>query len=167
MAALTLLQGCGRRHIWLYDTFEGMPPPGAHDRNLRGENAEGLLAATPREVGAPGVWAWATLDDVRANLEGTGYPPEMIRYVAGRVEDTIPLHAPEHLALLRLDTDWYKSTRHELEHLWDRLVPGGVLLIDDYGHWEGARRAVDEFFAQRPVLLARTDYTGRLVLKPG
>ena len=98
----------------------------------------------------------------------TGYPRDRFRLVKGKVEDTIPQHAPERIALLRLDTDWYESTRHELAHLYVRLVPNGVLIIDDYGHWQGARRAVDEFFATctpKP-LLQRLDYTGRLAIKP-
>ena len=83
------------------------------------------------------------------------------------MEETIPGRAPERIALLRLDTDWYESTRHELEHLWERLEPGGVLIIDDYGHWAGAREAVDEFFAKRSdaPLLTRVDYTGRIGVK--
>ena len=80
-------------------------------------------------------------------LHGTGYPPERIHFVRGPVEETLPAGAPDEIALLRLDTDWYESTRHELEHLYPRLAAGGVLLVDDYGHWEGARKAVDEYFA--------------------
>ena len=65
--------------------------------------------------------------------------------------------------MLRLDTDWYESTRHELEHLMPLLQAGGVLIIDDYGHWQGARRAVDEYLDRTgmPLLLSRTDYSGR------
>ena len=73
--------------------------------------------------------------------------------------------APERIALLRLDTDWYESTRHELVELYPRLERGGVLLIDDYGHFAGARKAVDEYFASDPILLSRIDYTGRLAIK--
>ena len=91
-------------------------------------------------------------EGVRELLIGTGYPEEQLHFVRGPVEQTIPDEAPEHLALLRLDTDWYESTRHELEHLFPRLVPGGVLILDDYGHWDGARKAVDEFFAANPPL---------------
>src|ERR1051325_10354963 len=98
---------------------------------------------------------------------------EAARYVAGytlegTVEETIPAQAPERIALLRLDTDWYESTRHELVHLYPRLVPGGVLIIDDYGHWEGARKAVDEYIAQNNLrlFLNRIDYAGRLAIKP-
>jgi len=72
----------------------------------------------------------------------------------------------DRISLLRLDTDWYESTRHELVHLYPRLAPGGVLIIDDYGHFEGARRATDEYFADDPLLLARIDYTGRMAVKP-
>jgi O-methyltransferase len=85
------------------------------------------------------------------------------------VEDTIPGSAPEQIALLRLDTDWYESTRHELIHLYPRLSAGGVLIVDDYGHWQGSRRAVDEWIAQAGVriLLNRIDYTGRVAVKVG
>ena len=85
----------------------------------------------------------------------------------GRVEETIPEAAPERIAVLRLDTDWYESTRHELEHLYPRLAVGGVLIVDDYGHWQGARRAVDEYLAASGarLLLSRIDYTGRMAVK--
>jgi hypothetical protein len=83
------------------------------------------------------------------------------------VEDTIPARAPDSISVLRLDTDFYASTRHELTHLWPRLTAGGILIVDDYGHFEGARKAVDEFFAERGErpFLHRVDYTARLVVK--
>ena len=88
-------------------------------------------------------------------------------YVVGRVEDTLPASSVTDVALLRLDTDWYESTRLELELLWDRVQHNGVLIIDDYGHWQGARRAVDEFFDGRAdaPLLCRVDYTARIAVK--
>ena len=99
----------------------------------------------------------------------TGLPPEQFTFVQGKVEETLPAQMPRGpLSILRLDTDWYESTRHELEHLYPRLSPGGVLIIDDYGHWAGCRKAVDEYFAARgiAVLLNRVDYTGRIAIKP-
>jgi hypothetical protein len=68
---------------------------------------------------------------------------------------------------LRLDTDWYESTKHELVHQYPKLSVGGVLIIDDYGHWQGARQAVDEYFNDNrlPILLNRIDYTGRIAIK--
>jgi O-methyltransferase len=166
LAALTLDSlGDRERSVWLYDTFEGMPPPADVDRSITGEHAAALLGR-PGPAGED-TRALASLEEVRANLAATGYPSDRLQFVEGKVEDTIPAVAPERISVLRLDTDWYESTRHELEHLWPRLSPGGVLIVDDYGHWQGARRAVDEFFATlEPVLLHRIDYTGRLVFKP-
>ena len=97
----------------------------------------------------------------------TGYPPEKIFYHEGRVEETIPDQAPEQIALLRLDTDWYESTRHELSHLYDRLSPGGVLIIDDYMYWEGSYRATREWLAEtgEPVFLLPMG-AARITVKP-
>lgn len=165
-AALALMaRGDTSRELWLYDTFSGMSEPTAADASHRGESAAAQLARTRR---GEGVWCEAGLDDVRANLLSTGYPAERIRFVEGKVEDTIPAQLPAGpVALLRLDTDWYESTRHELAHLYPRLSRHGVLLIDDYGHWQGAKKAVDEFFAGRaePAFLHRVDYTARLLVK--
>jgi hypothetical protein len=104
---------------------------------------------------------------VRSLLLRTGYPHQQLHFVRGPVEETLPGAAPGQLALLRLDTDWYESTRHELIHLFPRLRAGGVLIIDDYGHWRGARQAVDEYFESEhpPLLLGRIDYTGRMAIK--
>ncbi|MDH3318978.1 MAG: TylF/MycF family methyltransferase [Betaproteobacteria bacterium] len=167
-AARTLLEcGDGARDLYLYDTYEGMPPPGAKDVDLDGHSAASLLRTQDKDD--PGsAWCYATIDDVRRTLSGMRYDASRVHLVQGRVEDTIPGHAPECIALLRLDTDWYESTRHELEHLYPRLCPRGVLIIDDYGHWAGCRQAVDEYFSSRSIhlLLNRIDYTGRIALKP-
>jgi O-methyltransferase len=165
LAALALMaRGDTSRDLWLYDTFEGMSAPGAEDRAASGESAAAQLARTPR---GEGVWCEAGLADVRANLASTGYPAERIHFVEGKVEDTIPATLPARIALLRLDTDWYESTRHELRHLYPLLSRQGILLVDDYGYWQGARQAVDEYFAARPgpVYLHRVDNTARLVVK--
>ena len=158
--ALTLLRlGAHDRRLWLYDTFGRMPAPGPRDRDYAGRGVAGHEASMLGEAGL-------SLTEVQAAMRSTGFPAEQIRYVPGRVEETIPESAPSEIALLRLDTDWYESTRHELEHLYPRLVGGGVLIVDDYGHYAGARQAVDEYFAGRPILLARVDYTGRMAVKP-
>ncbi len=168
MAAARTLIECDddRRDLWLFDTFEGMSAPQDIDRDLDGRAAADMLAAADRYTSL--VWAHAELGDVEANLGTTGYDSTRLHFVKGPVERTIPDQAPQQIALLRLDTDWYESTRHELGHLVDRVSPNGVLIIDDYGHWEGARRAVDEFVAasDRPVLLNRIDYTGRIAVLP-
>jgi hypothetical protein len=100
-------------------------------------------------------------------MRDTGYDSEKVFFVKGKVEETLPAHAPDRISLLRLDTDWYESTYHELTHLYPRLTVGGVLIIDDYGHWAGARRAVDDFIGKNKLrlLLNRVDYTGRICVK--
>jgi O-methyltransferase len=155
------------RTLYLFDTFAGMPPPSDMDRVAHsGKTADSLLAEADS---SSDLWALAPIDDVRANLESTNYPGDRIRFIKGRVEDTIPREAPAEIAILRLDTDWYESTKHELIHLYPKLSIGGILIVDDYGHWEGARRAVDEYIRDRSlaILLHRIDYTGRIALKIG
>jgi O-methyltransferase len=100
-------------------------------------------------------------------MASTGYDKQKVHFHQGKVELTIPAAAPDQIALLRLDTDWYESTRHELEHLYPRLSPGGILIIDDYGHWSGARKATDEYIEKYApsLFLARIDYTGRIAVK--
>lgn len=167
--ARTLAQaGETTRALHLFDTFEGMTEPTPRDVSLLGHSASQLMR-TERRSDESSVWCLASLEEVRCNMASTGYPAELIRYVQGRVEDTIPAHAPRAIALLRLDTDWYESTRHELEHLFPRLVRGGVLILDDYGHWKGAKEAVDEYFAKLGwwPLLQRMDYSGRMAIKVG
>ncbi|MFI7383090.1 TylF/MycF/NovP-related O-methyltransferase [Streptomyces sp. NPDC049813] len=163
--AKTLL-GCGAtdRDLYLFDTFEGMTPPTDEDLRRDGTPAADMLARHGKENA---IWAYATLDDVRSGFEQVPYPAERVHYVQGKVEETVPGQAPDRIAILRLDTDWYASTKHELDHLYDRLVPGGVLLIDDYGYWQGSRQAVDEFLERtgERLLLLRMD-EGRIAVKP-
>lgn len=152
------------RDLWLYDTFAGMTEPTDRDVRFDGATAQSELHQTP--IGT-GVWCSSPLEEVERNIFSTGYPPEKIHLVKGKVEETIPAQMPARLSLLRLDTDWYESTRHELIHLFPRLAQGGILILDDYGHWQGARKAVDEFFHQRgeKPYLHRVDYTCRILVK--
>jgi len=163
--------GVTDRELYLYDTFDGMTRPTEADTSSFTPPA----LATWQESESAGRKPWDfvfdqqvfNLDAVRALLEATGYPLDRIHFVVGPVEQTLPAEAISPIALLRLDTDWYESTAHELAHLYPNLAPGGVLIIDDYGHWDGARRAVDEYFASAapPILLSRIDYTGRIGIK--
>lgn len=159
------------RDIYLFDTFEGMTAPTDEDVSSFHEPA----LDTWRRDQEAGRKSWDyffdpslyTLKTVQGLLLATGYPPELLHFVVGPVEETLPRQAPAQIAVLRLDTDWYESTRHELLHLYPKVSPGGVLIIDDYGHWDGARRAVDEYFdhCESKPLLCRTDYTGRIGTK--
>ncbi len=151
--------GITNRKIYLYDTFAGMPEPGPHDGETEKDEWQRLQAT-------PGRMCFAPIEDVKSNLASTGYPAGNFILVKGKVEETIPGTVPAAISLLRLDTDWYESTRHELLHLYPLLVKSGVLIVDDYGAWQGARKAVDEYFSAFPaVFLGRIDYTGRIVIK--
>lgn len=151
------------RNLHLFDTFSGMSDPTEEDVSVGGEMADDLMNAESKDD-PTSVWCVSPLEDVQNNMRQTGYPDSKVHFYKGMVEETIPQNAPEKIALLRLDTDWYESTRHEMEHLFPRLADGGVLIIDDYGHWEGARRAVDEYLQQHRIglMLHRLDYTGRI-----
>jgi O-methyltransferase len=166
VVALTLLElGATDRDLHLFDTFTHMPFPGEEDVDLFGVPAADVYEAAANAE----AFRYLPLEEVRSVVVGTGYPEERLHFVPGMVEDTIPGAAPERIALCRLDTDWYASTRHEMAHLFPRIGPGGVLLVDDYGHFMGAKQAVDEHLAAHgpEVLLQRIDFTGRLVIVPG
>lgn len=155
------------RDIWLYDTFQGMTEPTEEDIEAStGNSARSLMNTTAIDDGN-NVWAFATREDVERNLRETGYPSDRFTFVQGDVAQTLLTHVPEQISILRLDTDWYESTRVGLEILYPRLIPGGVCILDDYGHWKGARKAVDDYFEEqgfRP-LMSPIDYSGRIFLK--
>ncbi|WP_146513895.1 TylF/MycF/NovP-related O-methyltransferase [Rubripirellula amarantea] len=165
MAIAQMLQKTGdtSRNLHLFDTFEGMSEPTDADVSIDGETAVKQLANEDKDDGTS-VWCVASLGDVQSHMQQVAYPQNQIHYHVGKVEETIPEAAPAKIALLRLDTDWYESTAHEMEHLFPRLVDGGVLIVDDYGHWQGARRAIDEYFIKHNIgmMLHRLDYTGRI-----
>ena len=157
--------GDTNRTLFLYDTFEGMTEPDpAFDIDFSGNEAVNDW----REVQRRGVkWAYAPVEEVQEVIASSGYPMEKVKLVKGLVEETIPATIPASIALLRLDTDWYSSTKHEMEHLYPKLSPQGILILDDYGHYQGARRGVDEYFSKldKKPLLQRIDYSCRLAIK--
>lgn len=167
MMALTLLSlGDRSRAIYLYDTFAGMTRPTEVDIRSRDGTAQ-LDRWEVFQRDGYNAWTYAPLEEVRANMRSTGYPEAQIRFVEGDVEETIPAVAPQKIALLRLDTDWYRSTYHELIHLHPLLVSRGVLIIDDYGAYEGSRKATDQYFEQAGVstFLSRIDTAARIGIK--
>jgi O-methyltransferase len=167
LMALTLLKRDDpNRNIYLYDTYSGMSEPTSEDYYLTdGHMASDMWQANSED--GSNRWCSFSLEEVRKNLLSTGYPEENLVFVKGMVEATIPKTAPEAISILRLDTDWYESTGHELRHLFPLLVDRGVLVIDDYGVMAGAKKAVDEYFSENDVsmFLSRVDYTGRIGIK--
>jgi O-methyltransferase len=165
--AMTLKSlGSTDRQLYLYDTFEGMSDPTDADVSFRGLTAEEELKSNTKEDEFSD-WCLGTIEEVTENLGKTGYPGDKITYVKGKIEETVPATIPKRIALLRLDTDWFESTKHEMEHLFPLLSTDGILILDDYGYWQGARKAVDEYIAENNVriLLNRIDFTGRIAVK--
>jgi O-methyltransferase len=164
IAYLLKKYGASDKRIYLYDTFEGMSEPSEHDKDASraGDVRSNWLR---QQQDGYNEWCYAGLDEVTENMKRTGYPEANVVFVKGKVEDTLLETVPKHIALLRLDTDWYESTKAELEILYPLLQDKGVLIIDDYGTWEGARKAVDEYFAGAPILLNKIDGTGHIAVK--
>jgi O-methyltransferase len=161
IAYILMKAGITDRKIFLYDTFEGMTKPGENDGEK--EKAEWEKNKINEQLNS---WCFSPLEEVQDNIAITGYPKDNVVFIKGKVEETIPGTMPGKISLLRLDTDWYESTIHELNHLFPLLEKGGILIIDDYGAWPGARKAVDEYFETTgPVFLHRLDFTGRLLVK--
>lgn len=169
LIALTLLAaGSTDRNIYLYDTFEGMTKPGGND--YIAWNGKSVLEKwnSDKNGATDNFTGWAVgIEPVKENICRTGYPENNLVFVKGDVTQTLEKTKPASICLLRLDTDWYESTRAELEILYPRLARGGALIIDDYGHFTGAKKAVDEYFNSRgeAILLNRIDYTGRIGIK--
>ena len=136
------------REVWGFDTFEGMTPRGPWDRLNCGKWPEWVRDLTGRDA--------VPIDQVRELV------PEAL-LVKGDVAHTLPRHAPQQIAVLHLDTDLYESTKAELETLWPRLSPGGIMIVDDYGLWAGSRKALDEFLPGR--FKVRIDQTAVLIEK--
>lgn len=157
------------REFYLYDTFEGMSTPEEVDKNFKGESADVLMETASVTKESNNIWAVGPIDQVRENMIKSRVPSKRLHLIQGDVEQTIrPNTGPADIALLRLDTDWYRSTKHELTHLFHRIVPGGFLIIDDYGHWTGCQKAVDEFFQgfHPHPFFHRIDYTGIITQIP-
>lgn len=183
-AALALLEmNATDRDLYLYDTFKGMTKPSEEDVTICGDTAHEDYSYRVKRK-APEVypytlkrddkrdmsnWCYSSLEEVRKNMFSLRYPRDRIFFIQGRVEDTIPHQVPAGISILRLDTDFYESTKHELEHLFPRVSQGGVLIIDDYGHWLGQKKAVDEYIQEHrtTIFLNRVDFSCRVGVKIG
>ena len=145
------------RTFHLYDTFAGMTSPTDADIDLNGQSANQLMKHA-------NVKCFSTLEETQKNISNNTDVQNIKYHVGDILQNTV---YPEKIAILRLDTDWYESTAFELKHFYGKVVPGGVTIIDDYGHWIGCRRAVDEFLILHPeIKLTQIDYTGVYWIKP-
>lgn len=157
---MTLIKNNNKsKKIHLYDTFEGMTPHTEKDFDFEGKTADNLIKNDP-------FWLCiSSLDEVKNNISKTGYPENLISYHKGDICKANFI--PNKISFLRLDTDWYESTKCELEKFYDNVVSGGIIMVDDYGHWQGCKKAVDEFLSNKPnIQVVKIDYTGIYFIKP-
>lgn len=160
-----------QRQIFMFDTFAGMTSPSQEDKDLYGRSASDMISGRYGAATTEAVKANSNLDEVLKNLEIISANRKYtIKIVPGDVKETLPRTQTLNIALLRLDTDFYDSTQAELRILYPKVSKGGVVIIDDYGHWQGAKQAVDEYFdvngpGKRKQMLWPLDYTGRGFVK--
>jgi O-methyltransferase len=164
IAKSLLYFGQANRSLYLYDSFDEFSSPEAIDISFEGKHGSEVLKDLAQDGNT---WKASEMSSVKKNMLQTGYPENLLFFVKGKVEETIPGTTPEKIALLRLDTDWYASTRHELEWLYPKLSKGGILIIDDYGYWQGCKKAADEYFKKENINspLVEIDASARLMYK--
>ena len=154
------------KKLWMYDTFQGMTPPDENDVDLKGVSAKEFLKKKEKIENDDDIWAYSSLEYVKKNIKKTGINDNQCEYVIGPVEHTLKIEKPNKIALLRLDTDFYSSTKFELDYLYSLLSKNGIIIIDDYGHWKGCKKAVDEFFkSKKNFFFSKIDYSGIVGIK--
>ena len=155
-----LMKNNSVRDIYLFDTFGGLVEPTEYDYTCKDAkiyqmNKDEVYTTWKNNVIDEKVnsWCYTPLDKVKQRLNSTGYPENNLHYVVGNVMETLKdkTTIPEKIAILRLDTDWYESSKYELEQMYDNVVKGGIIIFDDYYHWDGQRRATDDFFKNRNI----------------
>ena len=143
------------RDIYLYDTFGGLTEPSEHDYTCHDSTIYKMCSdevyntwKSQQINDKTNGWCFTPLEVVKNRLNSTCYPQDKLHYIVGDVMETLQdkSNIPEKIAILRLDTDWYESSKYELEQMYDNVVSGGVIIFDDYYHWNGQRKATDDFF---------------------
>ena len=179
MVALALQHSAGKkmRHLHLFDSFTDICAPdplvdGQLAIDELGQNSESLDAPKPVIGAYDSVGGHGTMIECSDLIETRiGYPASHVHFHVGWFQDTVPAASSDigPIALLRLDGDWYASTKVCLDHPYDHVVEGGFVIIDDYGTYEGCQKAVDEFIAQRNigVFIHRVDASCKYFQKPG
>ena len=156
------------KKIFLFDTFMGMTEPTDYDKTCDDVSAKKKFEES--QTSSQNKWCYASIEDVKEEFRKLNLENNVV-FIKGDVLDTLnnEENIPNRISLLRLDTDWYESTKHEMRILFPRLQKNGILLIDDYGHWQGTRKAIEEYFSENSqynnYLIWKTDFTGRGLIK--
>ena len=154
------------KKLWLYDTYEGMANPSIYDENILNQKALTELKNKSKKENKKDIWAYSSLEYVKENIKKTNIKLDDVLFIKGLVEETLTSDKPKKISLIRLDTDFYQSTKKELEELYPLLEVGGIIIIDDYGHWKGCKKAVDEYFEDKKnIFFQQIDYSGLIGVK--
>ena len=162
--AAKIFQFYGRNNkVWAFDTFEGMTKP----RSIDFSSFEGSALETWTSITSAGdASCESSLSEVVNNFRMFNINLDLVVFVKGKVEDTlIGRELPEEISILRLDTDWYDSTRVELAILYPLVKNGGIVMFDDYGYWGGHAKAIDEYFQDSKPFLIKIDDVCRMMIK--
>lgn len=157
-----------KKKIYAYDTFQGMTQPLEIDRKLNnGPSAKDLMSKELKDENKSNIHCYSSLNQVINNFKKNTKNEKNLTCIKGAVEKTLrdKKNLPKKISILRLDTDFYESTKIELEILFPLLENNGILIIDDYGCWQGAKKAVDEFFFKKKFTMFKIDITGRFIIK--
>ena len=166
MMAHLINKTSSKKKLWMYDTFAGMALPDENDIDIKGVSAKKFLDKKIKKENNDDIWAFSSLEYVKKNINKTGINQDQCEYVIGPVEKTLKIKKPNRISLLRLDTDFYSSTKFELDYLYSSLSKNGIIIIDDYGHWKGCKKAVDDFFKQKKnFFFSKIDYSGIIGIK--
>jgi len=138
--AILKAHGITDRIVWLADSFEGLPEP-----DSRFPQDQGDKLSTFEDV------LGVSLEAVKANFQRYDLLDDQVRFLKGWFKDTLPVSPIERLAVLRLDGDMYASTWDALVNLYDKVSPGGYVIIDDYGQIKACKQAVDDFRHERGI----------------
>ena len=145
------------KDIYMYDTYQGMTKPGKYDytteTGLYQMNKIQVFDHWSNEKIDKNInnWCYCSLEEVKKKVYKTKYPKNKLHFIKGDVMETLTKSIPNEISILRLDTDWYASSKFELEQLYKNVVDGGVIILDDYFHWDGQRRATDEFLNEKKI----------------
>ena len=143
----------------MFDTYTGLTKPGQYDYTLH----DGVYNMNNKQViqkweskktdKNTSKWCYCSIKNVKNQVYKTQYPKDKLHFIKGDVMETLleEKNIPNKIKILRLDTDWYKSSKIELEKLYHKVVDGGIVILDDYFHWNGQRRATDEFFQENNI----------------
>jgi O-methyltransferase len=162
--ALAVVQASNsKKSVWGYDTFEGHPEPNPDEFDVWGNSQLERF----NELKAQGDdWCKVSLEEVGQNVQRICQSSDGLKLIKGKAEETLKRQLPEVVSIIRCDVDWYEPSLATFEILYPRLSPGGIVIVDDYGHHTGSRKAIDQYFGDLHPKFTHIDYSCITFVKP-